>query len=146
GELAMISNYIHGSDYLKAVIHGDIKDEDICLMFSIDGMQIYAFKLSDCWMFIWVLLDYAPDICYKKTHIMPGGFTPGPRNPKNVDSFLLPSLSHVAIFMGQSEKLKICTEQCGLYESKLYIVFGAADGPGMTYLNGTIGSPFSDSR
>ncbi|PCH42719.1 hypothetical protein WOLCODRAFT_86186 [Wolfiporia cocos MD-104 SS10] len=139
GELEKISDYIHGKNYLEAVVRGDIKDEDTCLMFSIDGAQLYASKVSDCWMFIWVLLDYAPDVRYRKTHIMPGGFIPGPSKPKNVDSFLLPSLRHAASLMGQREKLKIWSEQRGLFESKLYIVFGTADGPGMTYLNGTVG-------
>ncbi|PCH40628.1 hypothetical protein WOLCODRAFT_35384, partial [Wolfiporia cocos MD-104 SS10] len=139
GKLEKISDYIYGKDYLEAVICSDIKDEDTCLMFSIDGAQLYASKLSDCWMFIWVLLDYAPDVHYRKTHIMPAGFIPGPNKPKNIDSFILPSLPHVASFMGQHEKLKIWCEQHGLYESKLYIVVGAADCPAMTYLNGTVG-------
>ncbi|TFY51285.1 hypothetical protein EVG20_g11072, partial [Dentipellis fragilis] len=85
-----------GTDFLDAVERGDITSNDSVLLFSIDGAQLYQSKQSDCWMYMWVLLDLAPDTRYKKPHILPGGIIPGPHKPKNLDSFLFPGLHHLA--------------------------------------------------
>ena len=88
----------HGTAYLDAVRAGNIKDEDMVLLMSIDGAQLYQNKQSDCWIYIWVILDLPLDARYKKLHVFPGGFIPGPNKPKNVDSFIFPGLHHVAAF------------------------------------------------
>ncbi|KAF8521034.1 hypothetical protein JB92DRAFT_2785931, partial [Gautieria morchelliformis] len=49
----------HGSDYLNAVIREDLKDINIAVMLSIDRAQLYQDKESDCWMYIWIILDLA---------------------------------------------------------------------------------------
>ena len=64
-------------------------------MLSIDGAQLYAHKMSDCWIYLWVIMDLSPDDRYKKRHVLPGGFIPGPNKPKILDSFLFPGLHHV---------------------------------------------------
>ncbi|KIK15155.1 hypothetical protein PISMIDRAFT_16720 [Pisolithus microcarpus 441] len=89
-DLAHQMRYLHepGWDYLGAVLNGDIKQDDIILMVSLDGAQLYESKQSDCWIYIWVILNLAPDKRYKKVHVCPGGFIPGPNKPKNIDSFL----------------------------------------------------------
>ena len=56
----------HGTAYLDAVWSGNIKDNGMVLLISIDGVQLYQSKQSDCWIYIWVILDLAPDLCYKK--------------------------------------------------------------------------------
>lgn len=89
----------HGSAYLNAVKSGAIKDNDMVLMLSIDGAQLYKSKQSDCWIYIWVVLDLALDVHYKKCHIFLGGFFPGPNKPGNIKSFLLPGLHHAAALM-----------------------------------------------
>ncbi|RXW16086.1 hypothetical protein EST38_g9764 [Candolleomyces aberdarensis] len=61
-EPPVISDYIHGQDYLKAVISGDLQPDDLVLMLSIDGAQLYEHKASDCWIYIWVLMDLPPDM------------------------------------------------------------------------------------
>ena len=40
------------SDYITAIVDGRIKSDDMCLMFSIDGAQLYTLKASDCWIYI----------------------------------------------------------------------------------------------
>jgi hypothetical protein len=54
-------------------------------MLSIDSAQLYAHKASDCWIYIWVIMDLSPDEHYKKRHILPGGFISGPNKPKIMD-------------------------------------------------------------
>ena len=62
-----------GLDYLEAVENGVINDYDKVVMLSIDGAQLYRNKKSDCWIYIWILLDLAPDQRYEIRNILPGG-------------------------------------------------------------------------
>jgi hypothetical protein len=96
GKIAKYDDIYQGSDYLHAVNEGKITLNDMVLLLSIDGAQLYQSKHSDCWIYIWVILDHAPNMCYKKKYILPGGFMGGPNNPKHPDSFMLPSLHHLA--------------------------------------------------
>lgn len=127
-----------GSDYLDAVESGKIAKDDMVLMLSIDGAQLYQSKQSDCWIYIWVLFDLAPDKRYKKKYVLPGGFIPGPNKPKNVDSFLFPGLHHAAALA--KEGLRVWdADQDTVFTSNIFLFLGTADGPGMTYLNGLTG-------
>jgi hypothetical protein len=127
-----------GSDYLEAVESGRISKDDMVLMLSIDGAQLYQSKQSDCWIYIWVVYDLAPDKRYKKLCILPGGFIPGPNKPKNVDSYLYPGLYHAAALMKEGLQVWDAHED-RVFTSKPFLFLGTADGPGMTYLNGLTG-------
>ncbi len=94
-----------GKEIVEAVQRGDIKKDDILLMFSMDGAQLYKGKKSDCWIYIWVILNLSPDKRYKKRYVMPGGFIPGPNAPKDPNSFVFTGLHHVSAL--QREGLKI---------------------------------------
>jgi hypothetical protein len=138
GVISVYDDIYHGRDYLSAVERGDIGPDDMVLMLSIDGAQLYAKKQSDCWISIWIILDHAPDARYMKKHVVPGTFIPGPNKPKNVDSFLYPSLHHLAAL--QKEGLKIWdAQEDRVFTSYPYLALATADGPGMTYLNGLVG-------
>ena len=73
-----------------------IKDHDPVLMFLIDSTQLYHNKASDCWIYLWVVLDQSPKLWYKKKYVLPGGFIPGPSKPKNLDSFIFPRMYHLS--------------------------------------------------
>jgi hypothetical protein len=138
GNLSNYEDFLHGSDYLENVKNGNIQDSDMVLMFSLDGAQLYAHKASDCWIYIWVLFDLSPDERYKKKHVLPGGFIPGPNKPKNMDSFLFPGLYHLAAV--QNEGLPVWDASSSrLFHSRLFLALNTADGPGMAYLNGLVG-------
>ncbi|KJA14969.1 hypothetical protein HYPSUDRAFT_149723, partial [Hypholoma sublateritium FD-334 SS-4] len=138
GTLSEYDDFLHGSDYLENVRSGNIKDDDMVLMFSMDGAQLYAHKASDCWIYIWVLFDLSPSERYKKHRVLPGGFIPGPNKPKNMDSFLFPGLYHLAAI--QNEGLPIWDASSNrLFCSGLFLALNTADGPGMAYLNGLVG-------
>ncbi|KAF9486092.1 hypothetical protein BDN70DRAFT_846549 [Pholiota conissans] len=128
----------HGSAYLDAVRSGNIGSNDTVLLMSIDGAQLYENKQSDCWIYIWVVLNLAPDVRYKKRHVLPGGFIPGPKKPKNVDSFLFPGFHHVAALMKQGYRVWNAYENV-IFVDRPFGHLGTADGPGMTYLNGLTG-------
>jgi Transposase family tnp2 len=124
--------------FTQAVLDGDIKADDTVLMLSIDGAQLYQHKQSDCWIYIWVLLDLAPDLRYKKKYVLPGGFIPGPSKPKNLDSFLFPGLHHLTAL--QREGLHIWDAALDhVFTSFPYFYIGMADGLGLSQLNGQVG-------
>jgi hypothetical protein len=138
GKITRYEDFIHGSMYLEAVKSGRIQDTDMILMLSIDGAQLYAHKASDCWIYIWIIFDFSPDLRYKQRQILPGGFIPGPNKPKNVDSFLFSGLHHLSAI--QREGLRIWDAlQNTIFLSRPFFALGTADGPGMMYLNGLVG-------
>ncbi|KAF9243886.1 hypothetical protein BU15DRAFT_35975, partial [Melanogaster broomeanus] len=71
GEIHIIDDVAMGWDFLGAVLDGNIKPDDIVVMVSIDGAQLYQSKESDCWIYVWVLLNISPDKCYKKINVIP---------------------------------------------------------------------------
>ena len=138
GLLASYDDYFHGSEYLEAVNSGRIVPGDMVLMFSIDGAQLYRNKSSDCWMAIWVVFDHSPDGRYKKKFVLSATFIPGPNKPKNSDSYIFPSLHHLAAL--QKEGLRIWDASSdSLFTSRPFLALAVADGPGMVYLNGLVG-------
>ncbi|KAG2340482.1 hypothetical protein BDR05DRAFT_977324 [Suillus weaverae] len=86
---------LNRKQYLDACQSGKIKDGNLVLMFLIDGAQLYESKQSDCWIYIWVLFNHAPEERYQKKYVLPGGIIPGPKKPKNLDSFIFPGLHHL---------------------------------------------------
>ncbi|KAF9440908.1 hypothetical protein P691DRAFT_792642 [Macrolepiota fuliginosa MF-IS2] len=89
-------DFFCGTDYLLLHSEGNIQQDNICLMLSLDSAQLYEHWASDCWMHVWVIMDIAPDQQYKKCYIIPGGFIPGPNKPGNIESFLFPGLHHIS--------------------------------------------------
>ena len=120
--LDIYDDFTCGSDYLRAVQTGQIQPGDTVVMFSIDGAQLYKNKKSNCWMYIWVILNLAPNKCYKIKHVLPGGLIGGPLGPKNRDSFLLPGLHHVAAL--QHEGLTIWDRSRQVHRtSNIFVAF-----------------------
>ncbi|KDQ52675.1 hypothetical protein JAAARDRAFT_198028 [Jaapia argillacea MUCL 33604] len=136
--LDTFDDFVCGSDYLAAVQDGRIKDGDSTLMISLDGAQLFRNKLSDCWIYIWVILDLAPDLRYKKKYVIPGGFIPGPNKPKNLDSFLFPGLHHVQALHNEGLPIWNALDNT-IYVDDPFVLLGTADGPGLAYLNGLVG-------
>ena len=124
--------------YLDAVKNAPINKHDPVLVLSIDGAQLYRNKKLNCWMYIWILLNLGPDERYKIRSILPGGIIPGPKHPKNLDSFLLPGLAHVAAL--QKEGLPVWDAYnhirvvCFIY---LFLVL--ADAVAMASVSGAVG-------
>ena len=94
-----------GSDYITTVLDGKIKSDDICLMFFIDRAQLYILKASDCWIYIWIVLDYVLGQQYKKKFVLSSRFIPGPNKPKILDSFIYPSLYYIVAVMTKGLKI-----------------------------------------
>ena len=91
GTLSMCSQCIHN-------VPGGCTDPcpQCVLLLSMDGAQLYKSKQSDCWIYVWILVDLGPDKCYKIWNILPGGVIPGPNPLGDLDSFLFPGLAHLS--------------------------------------------------
>ena len=138
GSISSVDDITAGWDYLGAVLNGDIKKDDIVLMVSLDGAQLYESKQSDCWIYIWIILNLAPDKQYKKVYVCPGGFIPGPNKPKNIDSFLFVGLHHIAALQHEGLRIWDASED-RTFKSDLYLLFTTADGPGLVCWDGMVG-------
>lgn len=95
-------------------------------------------KMSDCWIYIWIILDLSPDACYKKKCVLPGGFILGPEKLKNLDSFIFPGLHHLAAI--QRDRLTVWSALDNtIFESHPFLALVTADGPAMTALSRCVG-------
>jgi hypothetical protein len=132
------TDYIDGTLYQQLLADGVIGSDDLILVFSIDGAQLMKLKKSDCWIYIWILYDLAPTLRYKKHYVLPGGFIPGPKNPVNIESFLLPGLQCLSAI--QREGLGIWDAACDkVFTSYPFLLFQTADGPALSHVNGLNG-------
>ncbi|KAG2030702.1 hypothetical protein BDR03DRAFT_936586 [Suillus americanus] len=130
GKLHIIDDFICGSNYLEAVMQGRINENDMVLMSSMDGAQLYRSKISDCWIYIWVILDHHPSRPYKKQYVLPGGVIPGPKNPQNFDSFLFPG----------NEGLRIWDASRNInFTSHPFLALPTADALGLVHFDGMVG-------
>ena len=129
---------MNSNNYLGGVLAGDIKQNDIVLMTSMDGAQLYEDKDSDCWLYLWIVVNLPPDQRYCKIHVLLGGFIPGPKKPKNLDSFLVVGFHHLSLL--QKEGLKIWdTSRNEVFRSDVYLLFTTADEPRLVYWDGLVG-------
>lgn len=132
------TDFFDGSQYMDAVENGSIKEDDMVLMLSLDGAQLFMSKQSDCWICIWVVFDHSPNVRYKKPFVLPAFVIPGPNPPRIMDSFLYRSLQHLAAL--QKEGLHIWdASKEAIVNSHPFFALGTADGPGLTHLNGLVG-------
>ena len=136
--LQIYNDWVCGTDYLQAVHEGRITPNDNVLMLSIDGAQLYRNKTSDCWIYIWLILDFAPDGRYLKARVNPGGTIPGPNHPKVMESFLYPGSHHLAAI--QREGLAIWNAATDTrYLPHPFFYLTTADAPAIIYINGLVG-------
>src|SRR5271170_4952840 len=70
GNIPLYDDILCGADYLQKVVDGEITDDDMVLMLSIDGAQLYKNKSSDTWIWIWIVVDHAPGVRYQKKHVL----------------------------------------------------------------------------
>jgi hypothetical protein len=138
GNLDIYDDTACGKELIDAWTKGAFHKSDIALQLSIDGAQLRPNQQSEAWVFIWIFHNLPPQLRYKKRFVIPASIIPGPSKPEDIDSFLFPSLSHVAAL--QREGLLI-------YDSFLEhvtrsvpaVVFATADSIGSASMSGMVG-------
>ncbi|KAI9069776.1 hypothetical protein FKP32DRAFT_1599691 [Trametes sanguinea] len=137
GELDQISDIIDGADFWDACQRGRITEDDTCVLFSMDGAQLYEHKASNCWIYIWILVDVAPGSRYKKRYVLPGAIIPGPTKPKNFESFLFPEFHHVAALQNEGFSIWDAARDV-VFISRPWIVSAGADAIGAPDITGLV--------
>ena len=138
GRLEKYDDITCGNDILSAWDTGALRKSDVALQLSIDGAQLRADQPSEAWVFIWIIHNLPPSLRYKKRFVIPGAIVPGPNKPGDIDSFLFPSLSHVAAL--QREGLRIYDASLDSYfSSRPLIIFATADSLGGAAMSGMVG-------
>jgi hypothetical protein len=131
-----ISDFFQSDEYRKHL--DNIGPHDMVLVFSIDGAQLYRYKKSDCWFWVWIVLDIGPDKRYRKKYVLPAGMAPGPEKPGNIDTFLFRTLYHLCALM--KDGLKVWDpDTLAMHLSRPFLALATADGPGLALLNGLAG-------
>ena len=138
GKISVFEDILHGSDCWDAYQHGRIVPGDVVVIFSMDGAQLYKNKASDCWIYIWILVNLAPDKRYKKRYVMPGAIIPGPNKPKNTDSFMYPGLHHVAALQKEGFRMWDASRRI-VFSSRPWIFLVTANAVGAPYLHRGVG-------
>ena len=137
GEMESYDDTACSQDLLQAWASGRFTKDDIALQLSIDGAQLYRDRTSDCWIFIWIIHNLPPGLRYKKAFVIPAGFVPG--KPKEMDSFLFPSLYHVAAIQCEGLKYFDASTSTAIPRSVPLVVIASADGPGAASMSGFVG-------
>ena len=63
---------------------------DIAFTVSCDGYQIFKQKTDDCWAFLLINNNLDPSIRVKKENLIIPFLIPGPKQPKDFNTFLRP--------------------------------------------------------
>lgn len=139
GTFRIYNDTVCGQELLDAFEDGRFEKTDIALQFSIDGAQLRRDKPSEAWVFIWVIHNLPPEMRYKKAFVIPGAIVPGPNKPGDLDSFLFPSLYHVAALQREGLKINDAFLNSVIPRARPLILFGTADSPGSAAMSGLVG-------
>lgn len=139
GQMEAYDDTACSHDLLQAWASGRFTKDDIALQLSIDGAQLYRDKASDCWMFIWIIHNLHPGLRYTKSFVIPGSFVPGPNKPREIDSYLFPSLYHLVAIQREGLKIFDASTSTEIRRSIPIIVVASADSPGAASMSGFVG-------
>jgi hypothetical protein len=98
-----IGDLFDGNLYKELVDDGYFSDErDIALIGSTDGYQIFRQKTDDCWIVMFINSNLSPNERFKKQNLLISLVIPGPKQPKNFNSFLKPVIDELKILEGNN--------------------------------------------
>ncbi|KIY65035.1 hypothetical protein CYLTODRAFT_445610 [Cylindrobasidium torrendii FP15055 ss-10] len=142
GEIRLFEDVQCGRDYLDAVTNGTLKSEyDYVGIYSLDGLQLYQNKKSDTWLGINIIANLHYSVRYLRDFVRPGLIIGGPNAPQDVDSFLFPTLHHMAALMNEVDGLKVwdATRDTNIHRSDPYQLYTTSDTVGLRDMNGWVG-------
>lgn len=91
GKDGKIGDIFDGKCYLDLLKNGHFQDEhDIALTGSIDGYQIFRQKTDDCWIVLFINGNLPPEVRVLKENLLITSIIPGPKEPKDFNSFINP--------------------------------------------------------
>ena len=109
----------------KTFAHKYFSDHrDVALGLSTDGFAPFNKRKKTAWPLILFNYNLAPDIRFHMEHILALGVIPGPKKPKDFDSFLYPFLQELFRLMQGVRALDILTSAFFILRAYLIAVFG----------------------
>jgi len=73
---------------------------DIALLASTDGYQIFRQKRDDCWIILLINANLPPTTRVQRENLLISMLIPGPKAPKNFNSFLRPLVDELKQLQG----------------------------------------------
>jgi Transposase family tnp2 len=75
-------------------------DRDIALLGSVDGYQLFRQKCDDCWIVLFINANLPPEQRVKKENLLITSIIPGPKAPKDFNSFIKPIVEELSLLKG----------------------------------------------
>jgi len=75
-------------------------NRDIALLGSIDGYQLFRQKCNDCWIVLFINANLPPEQRVKKENLLITSIIPGPKAPKDFNSFIKPIVEELCLLEG----------------------------------------------
>lgn len=97
-----IGDVFDGIRYKSLVALGLFPDyRDVALIASTDGYQLFKQKRDDCWVILLLYANLPPSHRVKKENLMITAMIPGPKSPKDFNSFLRPLVDELKQLEGK---------------------------------------------
>ena len=75
-------------------------DRDIVLLGSVDGYQLFKQKCDDYWIVLFINTNLPPESHVKKENLLITSIIPGPKAPKDFNSFMKPIVDELCLLKG----------------------------------------------
>ncbi|GES97107.1 transposase domain-containing protein [Rhizophagus clarus] len=96
-----IGDVFDGAQYKNLLQKGYFQDDrDIVLLGSVDGYQLFKQKCDDCWIILFINANLPPEQRVKKENLLITSIIPGPKAPKDFNSFLKPVVDELCLLEG----------------------------------------------
>jgi hypothetical protein len=96
GNNGNVGDVFDGECYLDLLRMGYFQDEhDIALTGSVDGYQIFRQKTDDCWIVLFINANLPPEKRVLKENLLITSIIPGPKEPKDFNSFMSPIIDEL---------------------------------------------------
>jgi hypothetical protein len=97
-----IGDVFDGAQYKNLLQKGYFQDDrDIVLLGSIDGYQLFKQKCDDCWIILFINANLPPEQRVKKENLLITSIIPGPKAPKDFNSFMKPVVDELCLLEGE---------------------------------------------
>ena len=110
-QLMYWANYLNDPEKLGDIYDGELYKEivnegllpdsrDIVFSISLDGYQIFRQQRDDCWVILVINHNLPPEVRVKKENLLIVAVIPGPKQPKDFNSFLQPLVDELKLLEG----------------------------------------------
>ncbi|GET63857.1 transposase domain-containing protein [Rhizophagus irregularis DAOM 181602=DAOM 197198] len=128
-----IGDVFDGSQYKYLSQEGYFQnDRDIALLGSVDGYQLFKQKCDDCWIVLFINANLPPHQRVKKENLLITSIIPGPKAPKNFNSFMKPIVEELCLLNDGVECYDSATNENFLL--KVTVLSWSGDTPGLSKL------------